>query len=236
MLGEGVDGLKADNILQMETLLVLGRIGFKPSGFGYSFDFVGLKLNAVIGFNLSINYGVHFAGVFRNARSFSEIQFSIPEEVDSYEQGLGYLAYFLQKYPIESPPQWLTDGQQYIYDLPFLVERRKQLWEAEYANKATVDHQLFKLHLKKIRSLLDTFGDQGQELRISFKEKIFKIEIGSEVFVFNGSGSDWTQEYILDSAVFKKIPPRLPRRDLTIGVQNDGQIRIGRSIIGRIRK
>lgn len=218
----------------METLQVLERIGFKPSGFGYSFDFGGLNLKAVIGLNLSMNYGVHFAGVFRNARSFSEIQFSIPEEVDSYEQGLGYLAYFLQKYPIESPPQWLTDGQQYIDDLPFLVERRKQLWEAEYANQVTVDHQLFKLNLKKMRALLEASGDQFQELRLSFKGQVLKIEIGSEVFVFNGSGADWTQEYTFESSVLKKIPPRLPRRDFTIGVQNDGQLRVGGYVVGRV--
>lgn len=116
---------------------ILVEIGFVDDGYALEFDFGNLLLRAVEGLNLSFMAGLHFTGIYQSKREVGYLNFSLPLKVESFEQGLAFLGYYLRGASVENRPIWLEEGIRLKDLLPW--ERERLLFKK--IPKATIEHE-----------------------------------------------------------------------------------------------
>src|SRR4051812_10299971 len=108
----------------IELESILEKIDFKSLPDGYEFDFGNGKLKAIPGLTRQFYDGFTFLGYFISARKAGEIEFSLPLKVESYEQGIAFIAYYLRNADLKIVPQWLKEGLVLKHLLPWERERK----------------------------------------------------------------------------------------------------------------
>jgi hypothetical protein len=91
---------------------------------GLSFDFGNVKLEASHNRNRWLRPVILLGGVMTTSRSIALVHFEMPTEVESFEQGVAFVTYCLDKHAdgnfapaVEAP--WLEAGRRYRHLLPW---------------------------------------------------------------------------------------------------------------------
>lgn len=103
----------------MDLTIVLLKIGFKPTDGMFLFDFGNCQLRAIPGMNNYLADGFTFLGSYKTERTAGMIDFFLPLEVKSYEQGIALIAYYLRKADFAVKPHWLIEGLAMKGELPW---------------------------------------------------------------------------------------------------------------------
>ncbi|SRR5258708_5976622 len=115
----------------VSTYDLLRTLGFQEDGGvlsdeppGLSFDFGNFTLEASRGMNQWFRPVINIGGIITTERTITVVNFDMPIEVESDEQGTALLAYFLdshagESYEPRSPVSWLLEGRRYRHLLPW---------------------------------------------------------------------------------------------------------------------
>jgi hypothetical protein len=104
-----------------------------------------------------------FSGVAWGHNSLRDIDFEMPLEVDSFEQGVAWIAYVLgRKFCPKKPALWVEQGQEWADTLPW-VHRLKQY---EARPRCLVDREWFRVACKKLQ---ERAGSADADEMVSFE-------------------------------------------------------------------
>ena len=101
-------------------MMVVQFISGRVRPVSYTHLFGNCKLKAIQGINQYFQYGFNFFGYYITARRAGEFNFFLPLQVESYEQGLAFLAYYLRNAHLKNKPDWLNHGLALREHLPWV--------------------------------------------------------------------------------------------------------------------
>ena len=157
-------------------------------------------------------------GCVRSPRSIEGIEFEIPVQVESFEQGLAWLVYGVGKHKDWlSPPAWMTLGRQLEEHLPWV--RRQQA----YKNRpvCNVDRQWFRLAAKQLRDLAATAAENDRAI-FSFDGAVLRIEACSQTLAMPAKGNaPWVTSYAIPANQLDHLPQRFATASVNISVFDD---------------
>lgn len=118
----------------MDTRSLLSTLGFQEDwdaitdqAPAYIYDFGTLQLTAAEVFSRFYQPVFLFGGVIRGQRSIQQVQFEIPLEIDSFEQGVAWISYCLgDRFRSEREAHWLDDGRKWGEHLPWMRNRTSE--------------------------------------------------------------------------------------------------------------
>jgi hypothetical protein len=153
----------------------------------YYYDFGNLRLSAAELMSLQLTPHLQFGGVWRGTNSLSIIDFRMPLEVESLEQGVAWIAYGIgeQFYPLR-PTSWLEEGRQWQDRLPWV--RRMEDYKARPT--CSVEKDWFKIAVRKLRPLANSASETDLAW-FSFDGEALKIAGCGETIIVPASGSSW---------------------------------------------
>lgn len=208
--------------ISLQSLLI--EIGFLPSGDGLQFDFGNCKLKVIKGLNLNFQDGLNFFGYYISERRAGELEFSLPLQVESYQQGLAFISYYLRNADLKNKPEWLNEGLALKEHLPW--ERDAKAYNEN--PKATIEHEWFRVMVKKLRLLIPTSTDEDVTT-FSFGGSVLKVVSNNETFVVSGLGKDWQRTATVKTKSLDFLPKRIPNRDVLVFIWKD-KLNIGNRI------
>lgn len=195
---------------------ILTRIGFIPNGEGFQFDFGNCKLKAIQGIDRYFQEGFIFFGSYTSERSAGELDFFLPLKVESYEQGLAFMAYHLRNAYFRNKPDWLNDGLALTEHLPW--EKEKKAYKDNPT--AFIGHEWFRVLVNKLRLLISTSTDEDVTT-FTFDGTVMKVVCNNETFVVSGLGKDWQRTATVKTYSLDFLPKRIPNRDIIIYIWKD---------------
>lgn len=204
--------LNADFSLQS----ILTKIGFLPNEKGLYYDFGNFELVAIKGINRYIQKGYTFIGCYVTARSAGIIDFFIPLQVESYEQGVALMAYYLRSTKLKNKPDWLDEGLALREHLPW--EKETKAYNENPV--AIIEHEWFRILVKKIRILIPSSSDDDVT-KFSFDGSVLKVVCNNETFVITGLGKDWQKTVSVKTKSLDFLPKRIQNKDILIYVWKD---------------
>jgi hypothetical protein len=217
--------------LPVATRDVLERLGFTTyqADFadeqpGYQYNFGNLLLKAVQHNDLSMRRVMQFSGHMTTRNRFGVIDFSLPLEVVSFEQGVALIAHYLgRKFTPIRPTPWLELGREWEDLLPW---RMKQIL---YDNRPTchADADWFRVAVKKLVACGE-LADGSQQFEVSCIGGILKFKMDDQTVALPVNAADWPESYIGRTKLLARISKRTPSQGVPISVWE------GRLIIGRI--
>lgn len=208
----------------MQARELLKKIGFEevygkitekePS---YSYDFGNLKLSAIQVTNFYLKPVFSFGGVAYGTNSLAEINFEIPLELDSFEQGIALIAYGIGKgfQPLKPTP-WLVQGRDLEeIDLPWV-----QVSEAYKSRpQCFVDREWFRVAVKKLRKLAASAKKENLA-EFSFDGEVFRINACGSVLIMPAQGMPWGRIYSITASELDFLPKRLMRETISVDIWN----------------
>lgn len=161
-------------------------------------------------------------GTIRHPGSIAAVEMTLPAVVESHQQGVALLAYYLAPHWGDEPrPQWARAGEQWADHLP---------WQRDQAHYASRSHALVRRDrirselqaLTKLAEMagpdgLATFAFDGEILRVSAES--FKIAVMAE-------GEPWLQRAQVPLALLCRLPKRIIHDPFPIDIW-DGHLRLG---------
>jgi hypothetical protein len=200
---------------------VLARFTDKQPG--YRYDFGNLDLHASQATNLFGQQEILFTGVISMPRILGSVEFSLPLELESYEQGVALIAHNIGRaFVPEIPTPWLLLGRSWEEHLP----GRRELVLYQRRPQCHVDADWFKVAVKK---LVDA-GEEAHEAEtfsVSFLENVLKFDLSKTDLVMPAAGTSWTQTYVCLATGLKHLSRRTPSRGVSISVW-ENRLTIGR--------
>jgi len=200
--------------ISLQSILI--EIGFLPSGDGLQFDFGNCKLKVIQGINRHFQNGFNFFGYYISERSAGELEFSLPLQVESYQQGLAFISYYLRDADLKNKPNWLIEGLVLKEHLPW--ERDMKAYKEN--PKATIEHEWFRVMVNKLRLLISTSTDEDVTT-FSFDGTILKVVCNNQTFVVSGIGKDWQRTATVKTKSLDFLPKRIPNRDVLVFIWKD---------------
>jgi hypothetical protein len=89
----------------------------------YAYSFGPFEIEAVVFVNRWLREGYFLGGVVNTGRTISSVDGELPLDVDSKEQGLALLSYFLARHiPDPNRPPWLRIGERMTSHLPWMTQ------------------------------------------------------------------------------------------------------------------
>jgi hypothetical protein len=196
---------------------ILSKIGFLPNGDGgLHFDFGNCKLNAIQGMNRYLQDGYNFFGYYISDRSAGNIDFFLPLEVESYEQGIALLAYYLRNATFINKPDWLIEGLALSEHLPW----EKEIRAYNENPKAIIEHEWFRVLVKKLR-LLISVSKEEDVTRYSFKGNVLEVVCNNESLVISGLGKDWHRTATVKTKSLDSLPKRILNKSILVYIWED---------------
>ncbi|MBK8245311.1 MAG: hypothetical protein IPK88_17935 [Saprospiraceae bacterium] len=200
--------------VSVKTILI--KIGFLPTGDGLQFDFGNCKLKANHGISRQFQEGYNFYGFYISERKAGEFDFFLPLFVESFEQGLAYIAFCLRKADLKYRPDWLNEGLAFEEHLPW-----KRDAKAFNENpKAVIEHEWFRIMVKKLRNLMSNSSDEALT-KFSFNGSVLKVECENQTIVVSGIGNDWQREATVKTNSLDFLPKRIPNENILIYIWKD---------------
>ena len=139
---------------RIRTLDVFMELGFEPAAATYSepgtnvaYDLGEARVEAYERHDIVGRPMVTIHGIYRTSRTLGNIEYNMPAEVESREQGLAFLSYALSGYSFTDPPDWLTEGDALKEHLPWNQVAR---WNRPIA-KCRVNRDWFRVARRKLR-------------------------------------------------------------------------------------
>ena len=206
----------------MKTRDVLSELGFKencdPRYAGlnpaYQYDFGNLELTAFESHNRYFRPVFWFSGVAWGHNSLRDIDFEMPLEVDSFEQGVAWIAYVLgRKFCPKKPALWLEQGQEWADTLPWV--RRLKQYEARPC--CSVDREWFRVAGKKLRERAGS-ADANEMASFEFDGDVLRIKTSSALLAMPAQGVAWDRAYYLPLSKLDFLPKRIMRYTVQVSV------------------
>lgn len=215
----------------MKTRVVFKELGFQEDwdaitdqSPAYYFDFGNLRLMAAELMSDRFVPCFHFGGVWRDFRSISMVDFKMPLEVESLEQGAAWIAYGLGKsFRSRHPTSWLADGWTWQDRLPWV--RRMKEYEARPL--CSVEKDWFKVAVKKLRALADAASD-SDVVWIGFDGDALRIAGCGTAVIVPATGTAWKARYAIKTKQLDHLPKRLT--DPVVIDMWEGRLSIGRHV------
>ena len=204
-MGEGIS---------LESILV--KIGFVPFGNEYVYDFGNCKLKAFKGLNLRFQDGFNFSGNYFTTRNSGYFDFSLPYVVESYELGIAYLAYNLKGGRLQNIPLWLIEGQH----LEDLLPWKKSLRAFEENPKAIIEHEWFRILVKKLRLKAIT-ADENETTSFNFDGSVLKVVCHNESITISGQGKAWHTTAFVKTKSLTHLPKKIVNQNAYLYVWKD---------------
>lgn len=191
---------------------------------GYYYEFGNLRLTAAEVMSDSFQPCFHFGGVWRGANSISMVDFEMPLEVESLEQGAAWIAHGIGNgfRPHHRTP-WLEDGRAWQDRLPWVGRME------EYKARPTcsVEKDWFKVAARKLRPVADA-ASESDLLWFAFNGETLKIDGCGAAVIVPATGTAWDARYAVKAKQLDHLPKRLTD-PVVIGVW-EGRLSVGRCI------
>lgn len=157
-------------------------------------------------------------------RALGSIQLSMPIAVESFEQGVAWIAYAVSaRFQPTKPIAWLEQGRLWKHHLPW--EQKQAAFRAR--PHCSVARDWFRLPAKTLVALSLSAPEQAAAV-FTFDGNILTILAGDARLPMPATGTAWTRDYAVRLASFKDFPKRLMRADLDIGVW-EGKLNVDRA-------
>ncbi len=204
---------------KISTIKVLEQIGFKQisnsktslftSDYGLEFNFGNFKLRAFEGVNRYLMNVLIFSGVNNTIRTLSEIHFELPLEVESYEQGIAFISYYLGRgFQASIIPEWYYQGLQFKNLLPW----EKELEAFRQNPSASIEHDYFKLIIRKMIKISST-AKEDDVTTFSFDGEILRIICADETIIAPATGKAWNEDASVKTQSLSFLPKRIKYRN-----------------------
>jgi hypothetical protein len=222
----GAEGHRIDVV---KTRAMFERLGFKEDWEAitdqrpaYYYDFGNLRLTADEVMSDSLVPCFHFGGVWRGANSISMVDFQMPLEVESVEQGAAWIAYGIgENFRPLHPTSWLSDGRAMRDRLPW-VRRMEQY---KMRPTCSIERDWFKLAGKKLRSLMDSVCESDL-VWFEFNGETLKITGCGTTVIVPATGRAWDSRVAIRAKQLDHLPKRLT--DPVVIAVWEGRLSIGR--------
>jgi hypothetical protein len=216
---------------------VLKQIGFKElhnpdkSDFidSFEYDFGSFKLKVRVLMNRRFKQVYHFSGILKTERSNNMIDFEVPMEVESFEQGVAYISYGLgSRFNSSISPQWYLDGLNWKNQLPWLKANE----EFRNTPSAYIQHDYFKLIEKKM-SAIAINAKEDETTTFSFDGEILRIVCSGNLIVTQAVGKAWTSNAVIKTKTLIYLPKRIRKDGISIYIWKDN-LNIGNTLFSLI--
>ena len=181
---------------------------------GYRYDFGNLDLHASQVTNLYCRPEILFTGVISMPRMLGSVEFSLPLELESYEQCVALIAHNIGRaFVPEIPTPWLLLGRSWEEHLP----GRRELRLYQQRPQCHVDADWFKVAVKKLAAAGED-ADQTETFSVSFLENVLKFDLSKTCLVMPAAGTSWAQNYVCLATGLKHLSRRTPSSGVSISV------------------
>ena len=189
----------------------------------YTYHFGNLRLSAAEVTDGHLMPSFLFSGVWRGAggRSITMVNFLMPIEVESFEQGVAWISFGIgKKFQPCFPSPWLADGRTWVDHLP---------WErdmAAYARRpqCSVEKDWFRVATKKLRPRA-AGALEANLVWLSFDGETLRIAGCGETIIVPATGTVWDTRYAILAKQLDRLPTRLT--SLVHVTMWDGRLSIG---------
>lgn len=209
---------------------VLNKIGFEEMWGtmtdqepAYRYDFGNLQLTATQVMSMRFRPIFLFGGVWGDGRMFSEVDFEMPLEVASFEQGVAWIVYGIgQGFKPHNPCSWFDQGWEWQDSLPW-VQRMKAF---KLRPQCAVDREWFKVAVKKLRGLAAIANETDMAI-FWFDGEVLRINACDQTIVMPADGIAWSEKYAIKAQTLDFLPKRLMTTIISFSVW-DGHLSIGK--------
>lgn len=224
------NGSSLSSRTRISTRDLLVDIGFEPVIAtytdlqpGYRFNFGNFVLHASQVTSKYLRPEILFTGTIVTTRSISAVEFSLPLNVDSYEQGLALIAHGIGRSFIPLlPAPWLDQGRKWEEHLP----GRHELRLYEQRPRCQVESKWFRVAVKKLIAIGET-ANVNDEFSVSYQDNVLRFDLSGQILVMPATGLAWSKTYRCREQGLKHISKRTPSNGISLSVWKD-TLAIGR--------
>ena len=171
----------------------------------YSYDFGNLRLNAAQVMSVRFTPCFYLGGTYRTSKTLGVVEFEMPLEVESFEQGVAWLAHGLgRKFEPRIPTLWLADGRSWKDHLPW--ERDRKAYAAR--PQCSVEKDWFRMAVRKLKEAAKA-ADDHDLAHISFDGEILRFSVRDTTVPMPAAGTAWNDRYAIRASQLEQLPVRL---------------------------
>jgi hypothetical protein len=220
---------------------VFEELGFTPDWTAlteqppaYTFDFGNLTLKAAQVTGQYLRPEFLMTGVARTPRSLAMIASSAPLEVESFEQGVAFIAAAIGPHfmPLR-PTAWLDQGWLWQDHLP----GRRELAAYRVRPRCNVERDWFRVAARRLLEKAQT-ADEEAVATFAFDGTVLTIRAGDLTLPLPAEGSAWPERYAVRLRHLQALPKRLMHPIIMIDAW-DGKLGIDRlrvSLLARVKE
>lgn len=190
-----------------------------PPG-GLAVNFGDMTLKASVCTNRRFQPIILLSGVMRTPRTIVEVSCEMPREVESWEHGIAWVTWCLDKhaggtYQPALPVAWLEPGRQYSHLLPWERER------AAYAARprCQVDREWGRVAIRKLAEVV-AITEDDVPASLHFDGELLKIRCGDSLIAVPASGTPWASCYTVRMGALRRLPKRLSGTSVEFSIWN----------------
>lgn len=184
---------------------------------GYQFNFGDLVLRACQLTNLYLRPAFCFSGIISTTRTCEMVEFWLPLEMESYEQGVALISYNIgQSFTPLRPTPWLEQGRLWEEHLP----GRRELRLHAQRPQCHVEAEWFRVAVKKLLEH-GLKADDTQVFKVSFMAGVLKFDLFNQILVMPAQGKDWPETYYCLSTGLASLSKRTPSDGVSLGIWKD---------------
>lgn len=210
------------NLSTHEFLLSVGFVrdpsAGSPTSRSLCYDFGNFTLHVIYGVNRHFMEVALLHGVIITPRTITHVECEMPLELESWEQGLAFLAWSLDNnspgsfVPAKYVP-WLAEARRYIHLLP---------WEQEAAAydarpQCSIHREWARLALRQLGLQALISADETPVI-FKFDGEVLTIRCDDCLIAVAASGSAWPRQYVLPARQLRRLPRRLMYNPIWVSV------------------
>ncbi len=173
---------------------------------GYRYNFGNFVLNASQVTSEYLRPEILFTGIMSTPRVCGMVEFSLPLEVESYEQGVALIAYNIGRNftPTRATP-WLLLGRMWEEHLPGRHEMRLY----KQRPQCHVNAEWFRVAVKKLIAAGEKASDESR-FTVTFRDSVLKFDLAGEILAMPAAGNSWKQVCQCRTRELMRLSKRTP--------------------------
>lgn len=183
------------------------------------FHFGSLKLSASRVMSTRFDDVVLFTGALATEREVSEVDFEMPLHIQSFEQGMAWIVWHLDRAAPEGEfipkhdVDWVAEGRQNKHLLPWVIEMAAY----EARPHCIVRRDWLRVAIKTMKETLT--GTENETLiTFAYSGGVLTIRYVGKVVALPAEGSDWPNVYSIPAEQLRRLPNRLMREFSEVAV------------------
>lgn len=187
------------------------------------YNFGNFELSAGAVTNEYLRRVVTFSGLYRDVRCIEDVNFDVPERVESREQVLAWIVYGLGKrLRLAITPSWIEEGRRSQHELPWA----KHMAAYKARPIASVDRMWMKPLGKALREAAASATDDEPCL-IYFNGYTVRFELPAKTYLVQADGSKpWPHAVLVSLRDLAALPQRWMQCAISVSYW-DGHLTIG---------